>query len=75
MVEAKDYRHPDARKPSELAETIVNKVPSTLAAHQPRVDLADLKQKLKSKLRAIDAHPEIVSMTKPLGLGWVVSNP
>ena len=113
MVEAKDYRHPDARKPSELAETIVNKVLSTLAAllparlhastpldektlskavlgcerlqvivhieqptaHQPRVDLADLKQKLKSKLRAIDAHPEIVSMTKPLGLGWVVSNP
>ncbi|WP_273220905.1 hypothetical protein [Pseudomonas sp.] len=113
LVEVKDYRHPDAGKPSELAETIVNKVLSTLAAllparlhastpldektlskavlgcerlqvivhieqpaaHQPRVDLADLKQKLKSKLRAIDAHPKIVSITKPLGMGWVVSNP
>ena len=44
------------------------------SAHQPRVDLADLKQKLKSKLRAIDAHPKIVSMAKPLGMGWVVSD-
>jgi len=112
MVEVKDYRHPNAGKPSELAETILNKVLCTLAAllparlhastppdektlskailgckklnvivhieqpaaHLPRVDLADLKQKLKSKLRAIDAHPKIVCMAKPLGMGWVVGN-
>ncbi|KVV07605.1 MULTISPECIES: hypothetical protein [unclassified Pseudomonas] len=111
MVEVKDYRHPEAGKPSALAETIVNKVLCTLAAllpaklhadtpidekimsravlrcerlqvivhieqpasHQPRVDLADLKQKLKSKLRAIDAHPKIVSMAKPLAMAWHVS--
>lgn len=110
LVEVKDYRHPDAGKPSELAETIVNKVLCTLAAllparlhasthdeekaiskavlgckgiqvvvhieqpaaHQPRVDLADLKQKLKTKLRAIDAHPKIVSMAKPLDMTWTV---
>ena len=111
MVEVKDYRHPQAVKPSALAETIVNKVVCTLAAllparlhintpveeqklsmsvlkcqrlhvivhieqptaHQPRVDLADLKQKLKTRLRAIDAHPKVVSIAKPLGMAWQVT--
>jgi len=110
LVEVKDYRHPQAVKPSDLPAAIANKVFCTLAAllparlhaidldekqlsrdvlncqrlqvvvhieqpqaHLPRVDLADLKQKLKKLLRAIDAHPKIVSMTKPRGMGWTVS--
>ncbi|MCX4218622.1 MULTISPECIES: hypothetical protein [Pseudomonas] len=111
LVEVKDYRHPQAVKPSDLPEAIANKVFCTLAAllparlhastedderelsrdvlncqrlqivvhieqpqaHLPKVDLADVKQKLKKLLRAIDAHPKIVSMTKPQGMVWSVS--
>lgn len=32
LIEAKDYRHPDAVKPSQLAEAIADKVLHTLAA-------------------------------------------
>lgn len=42
-------------------------------ARRPAVDLADLKQKLKAKLRAIDPHPRIVSMAKMQGLLWNVT--
>jgi hypothetical protein len=41
-------------------------------AHLPVVDLADLKQKLKAKLRAVDPHPKIVSMAKMQNLPWNV---
>lgn len=37
------------------------------------VDLADLKQKLKKSLRAIDPHVKIASREKPRHLPWVVS--
>lgn len=37
------------------------------------IDLADLKQKLRGKLRAIDRHPKIVSTEKMLGLPWSVT--
>ena len=106
----KDYRHPEAVKPSQLPETIANKVLSTLAAllparlnandpnekslsdeilrcsslrvvlhveqpagHQPKVDLADIKQKLKRLLHAIDPHTKIVSMQNMLTLAWTVT--
>ena len=37
------------------------------------IDLADLKQKLRGKLRAIDAHPKIVSIEEMRGLDWTVA--
>lgn len=40
--------------------------------HIPVVDLADLKQKLKQLLRAIDAHPKIVSTQNMFDLKWTV---
>lgn len=44
------------------------------AGHRPKVDLADLKQKIKRLLRAIDPHPKIVCMQKPQGVAWTVSS-
>lgn len=37
------------------------------------IDPADIMQKLKSKIRAIDAHPKIVSMAKMQNLDWTVA--
>lgn len=110
LIEVKDYRHPDAVPPSELADAVANKVLCTLAAMLParlraneaaekslsrRVlgcrslcvvlhverkpgrralpDLADLKQKLGKKLRAIDPHPKVVNMVEMHGLAWKVT--
>jgi len=110
LIEAKDYRHPDAEKPSELAQAIANKVLHTLAAmlpaklhatdpaeqqlasailacaslrvaahieqaprHRPAVDLADVKQKLRRLLHAVDAHPKVVSKSRMQGLDWTVT--
>lgn len=39
-------------------------------SHRPVVSLADIKQKLKIRLRAIDAHPKIVSHDKMQNLPW-----
>lgn len=41
--------------------------------HKPKVNLADIKQKLKAKLHAIDPHPKIVSMKGMGGLPWNVT--
>lgn len=41
-------------------------------SHRPAVDLADLKQKLRQLLRAVDAHPKVVSMQNMQALGWNV---
>lgn len=110
LIEVKDYRHPDAEKPSQLPQAIANKVLMTLAAllpaklngndpgertiaaevlkgrklrviahielpkaHQPVVDPADLKQKLAQLLRAVDAHPKVVSKDNMHSLGWTVT--
>jgi hypothetical protein len=35
LIEVKDYRHPDSEKPSQLPQTIANKVLMTLAAMLP----------------------------------------
>ncbi|MCE4056102.1 hypothetical protein [Pseudomonas sp. Au-Pse12] len=43
------------------------------AAHQPKVDLADIKQELKKLLRAIDPHLKIVSKQKPQAMAWTVT--
>lgn len=40
--------------------------------HRPVVDLADIRQKLKQLLRAVDAHPKVVSMSDMNGLAWTV---
>lgn len=42
------------------------------AGHMPKVDLADLKQKLEQLLRAVDPHPKVVSMGNLRGLQWQV---
>jgi len=42
------------------------------SAHPPRVDVADMKDALRRKLRAIDPHVKVVSSTKMQGLPWVV---
>lgn len=44
----------------------------TPAAHRPVIDPADIKQKLKQLLRAIDPHVKVVSIAKMQGLGWSV---
>lgn len=41
-------------------------------SHRGVVDLADIKQKLAQLLRAVDAHPKVVSTSKMQGLEWVV---
>lgn len=41
--------------------------------HRPVVDLADIKQKLRQLLRAVDAHPKVVSMNDMNGLTWTVA--
>jgi hypothetical protein len=42
-------------------------------AHMPVVDVADLKLKLAQLLRAVDAHPKVVSSVAMPGLGWHVT--
>lgn len=42
-------------------------------SHRPVVDLADIKQKLRRLLRAVDAHPKIVSMNDMRRLAWTVT--
>ncbi len=37
------------------------------------IDLAELKQKLRGKLRAVDANPKIVSKTQMQNLAWTVA--
>lgn len=41
--------------------------------HRPVVDLADIKQKLRRLLRAVDANPKVVSMNDMNGLNWTVA--
>ncbi len=41
--------------------------------HRPAVDLADIKQKLRKLLRAVDAHPKVVSMSNMGGMDWSVT--
>jgi hypothetical protein len=44
--------------------------------HQQMVDPADLKQAIQRRVRAIDAHPKIVSMNNLAisGINWVVAS-
>lgn len=109
LIEVKDYRHPEAVKPSGLAEAIASKTMDTLAAmlpakllaseaeeriiaanflkctslevvvhieqplkRMPMVDVADIQQKLKQLLRAVDKKPKIVSVRDMRGLEWRV---
>lgn len=41
--------------------------------HQPVVDLADIKQKLKRLLRAVDGHPKVTSMGSMGNITWTVT--
>lgn len=41
--------------------------------HFPAVDLADIKQKLRKLLRAVDADPKVVSMSNMGGMDWSVT--
>lgn len=55
------------------------KIQVVLHVEQPRshsyvVDLADLKQKLKRMLRAIDPHPKVVCMKNLQKMDWRVSD-
>ncbi|GKT26075.1 hypothetical protein [Acidovorax sp. SUPP3334] len=40
--------------------------------HIPKVDLADLRQKLKQRLRSVDPHPKIACMRNMVNLPWTV---
>lgn len=42
-------------------------------AHQPKVIPADVQQKLKQLLRAVDPHPKVVSMNNRQRLPWQVA--
>ncbi|ABM36453.1 hypothetical protein [Polaromonas naphthalenivorans] len=41
--------------------------------HRPVVDPADIKQKLRRLLKAVDPHLKIVSMNNMQGLAWTVT--
>jgi hypothetical protein len=41
-------------------------------AHKPVVDPADIKQKLRQRLAAVDPHVKVVSMANMRGLAWSV---
>lgn len=42
------------------------------ASHKPVIDPADIQQKLKQRLRAVDPHVKVVSRAKMLGVAWTV---
>lgn len=42
-------------------------------AHRPVIDCADIKQKLKQRLAAVDSHVKVVSITNMQGLAWAVT--
>jgi len=42
-------------------------------SHRSVVDPADIRQKLAQLLRAVDAHPKVVSMNALRGLAWQVA--
>lgn len=110
LVEVKDYRYPNAEKPSDLPKVMAEKVLHTMAAMLPArlnasepnesemarlflestnlklvlhveqpvrrlpvVDLADVQQKLKRLLRAVDPHVKVVSSQKMRQLPWQVT--
>lgn len=41
-------------------------------AHKPVIDPADIKQKLRQRLAAVDRHVKVVSMANMQGLAWAV---
>lgn len=41
-------------------------------AHKPVIDPADIKQKLKQRLAAVDRHVKVVSTARMQGLAWAV---
>lgn len=68
--------HPDEAR---LASDVLKCTSLRIVAHieQPQrhrgvVDPADLKQKLRELLRAVDPHVKVVSMTKMQALPWTV---
>lgn len=78
MLPAKLHANEPAEK--QIATQVLNCISLTIVVHieqpqnhQPVVDLADVKQKLASLLKAVDKHPKIVSMTKMHGLSWSVT--
>lgn len=119
LIEVKNYCHPGAIVPADLAQSIANKVLCTLAALLPArlnatvpeeqdlaeailqcrsikvvlhielpevpanprkknfrsvvAEMADLKDKLKSLLRAVDVSPKVVSIAYPRNTAWTVT--
>ena len=41
-------------------------------AHKPVIDPADIKQKLKQRLAAVDSHVKVVSTARMQGVAWAV---
>jgi hypothetical protein len=78
MIPAK--LHATEQKEKELAAAIAKCSSVRVVAHIelpqrhiPVVDVADLKQKLGQLLRAVDAHPKVVSMNDLKGMKWTVA--
>ena len=78
MIPAK--LHATEKKEKELAAAILKCASIRVIAHIelpqrhiPVVDVADLKQKLAQLLRAVDAHPKVVSMHDLKGMKWAVT--
>lgn len=78
MIPAK--LHATEKNERELAAAIVKCSSIRVIAHVelpqrhiPAVDVADLKQKLAQLLRAVDAHPKVVSMRDLKGMKWTVA--
>lgn len=68
------------KEEKELAAAILKCVSLRVIAHIelpprhiPVVDPADVKQKLGQLLRAVDAHPKIISMNDLKGMKWTVA--
>lgn len=78
MIPAK--LHATDPEEKKLADAIVKCLSIRVVAHIelpqrhiPVVDVADLKQKLGQLLRAVDAHPKVVSMRDLKGMNWTVA--
>lgn len=78
MLPAKLYANNSSEQ--QLATAILGCVALHVVAHieqpqkhRPAVDLADVKQKLRRLLKAIDAHPKVVSQDQMSGLAWLVA--
>jgi hypothetical protein len=75
MLPARLNANDSAEKNFAASVLVCHSLKVVLHIEQKRhaIDPADIMQKLRGKLRAIDAHPKIVSMAQMQNLAWTVA--